>query len=418
MAILKTDPFFIDINLISSTDLQANVTDYVSLLNNFIDECVVNNTYWHTDSHSDPITSKVEFYKLLNKESVPVKDSPEGAKKRDISTKKIIAQNYQDQLNDNVILKSTNGGDVEMDSPTVVNGSITTTKREWVTSGEDIGVQTVGEWKTEVITTGVKKEVEQILEIQKTPPEYQDNLSMSDMSPWFVLWWMEKFYTAHDVVKKDLRELLGDENEYFVNFSDSVGQLKNIQDTRDTTTLPVWDINVDAFGEEHSIPTTTPGVGKYCMQPESLALCDQLSKHTNKKYRKNISKLMEDPSRDEIITGIMPSFSTDSHGNNLVNDYMHPNRLTSFVDTIRDVIQEHLKGLYDVLELLSDRENYMVVNKPKQILMKVEDFTVSVDLLKNAIKSYDTPKTQGTQPRYGKAYKFNQINTNDSVLKI
>ena len=418
MAILKTDPFFIDINLISSTDLQANVTDYVSLLNNFIDECVVNNTYWHTDSHSDPITSKVEFYKLLNKEGVPVKDSPEGAKKRDISTKKIIAQNYQDQLNDNVILKSTNGGDVEMDSPTVVNGSITTTKREWVTSGEDIGVQTVGEWKTEVITTGVKKEVEQILEIQKTPPEYQDNLSMSDMSPWFVLWWMEKFYTAHDVVKKDLRELLGDENEYFVNFSDSVGQLKNIQDTRDTTTLPVWDINVDAFGEEHSIPTTTPGVGKYCMQPESLALCDQLSKHTNKKYRKNISKLMEDPSRDEIITGIMPSFSTDSHGNNLVNDYMHPNRLTSFVDTIRDVIQEHLKGLYDVLELLSDRENYMVVNKPKQILMKVEDFTVSVDLLKNAIKSYDTPKTQGTQPRYGKAYKFNQINTNDSVLKI
>lgn len=418
MAILKTDPFFIDINLISSTDLQANVTDYVSLLNNFIDECVINNTYWHTDSHSDPITSKIEFYKLLNKDGVQVKDSPEGAKKRDISTKKIVAQNYQDQLNDNVILKSSKAGDVDMDSPTVVNGTITTTKREWVTSGEDRGIQTVGEWKTEVKTTGVKKEVEKILEIQKNPPEYQDSLSMSDMSPWFVLWWMEKFYTTHDVVKKDLRELLGDENEYFVNFSDSVGQLKNIQDTRDTSTLPVWDINVDAFGEEHSIPTTTPGVGKYSMQPESLALCDQLSKHTNKKFRKNISKLMEDPSRDELITGIMPSFSTDSHGNNLVNDYMHPNRLNSFVDIIRDVIQEHLKGLYDVLELLSDRENYMVVNKPKQILMKVEDFTVSVDLLKNAIKSYDTPKTQGTQPRYGKAYKFNQINTNDSVLKV
>ena len=229
---------------------------------------------------------------------------------------------------------------------------------------------------------------------------------------------MEKFYTAHEVVKKDLRELLGDENEYFVSFSDSVGQLKNIQDTRDTTTLPVWDINVDAFGDEHSIPTTTPGVGKYCMQPESLALCDQLSKHTNKKYRKNISNLMEDPSRDELIVGIMPSFSTDSHGNNLGNDYMHPNRLTSFVDTIRDVIQEHLKGLYDVLELLSDRENYMVVNKPKQILMKVEDFTISVDLLKNAIKSYDTPKTHGSQPRYGKTYKFNQVNDNDNILKI
>ena len=70
MTILRTDPFLIDINLVSTIDLQANISDYVSLLENFADECVLNNTFWHTDSHSDPITSKIDFFTKLNNNQI------------------------------------------------------------------------------------------------------------------------------------------------------------------------------------------------------------------------------------------------------------------------------------------------------------------------------------------------------------
>jgi hypothetical protein len=128
--------------------------------------------------------------------------------------------------------------------------------------------------------------------------------------------------------------------------------------------------------------------------------------------------MMEDPSRDELVTGVMPSFSSDSHGNNLVNDQLHFSRMYQQVEVVDAAIREHLKGLYDVLMLLSDRENYMVVNKPKQIMMKVENFTLAVDLFKNRIKSYELTDDDITISRYGKSAGYNNTGSNDSKLAI
>ena len=416
----KVDPYFIDINLVTSIDLQSNVTDYIDLIEDFAEETALNISYWHTDAHSDPITSKIDFYKKINNGEFKIKENPEGTIKRDVESEQLHNKNYRNQLPDNYIIKTQTGNKYDKPSlkgETTVEAKIVTTQREWKPQS-DAQTQATGKWEMKTTEKEVTFPVDALLEVQKTPKVLQDDFGMKDMSPWFILWWMEKFYTAHDMLKKDLIDVLGEDNEYFVKFSDSVGQLKNTMDAYDTATLPIWDINVSAYGDEFSTPTTTAGVAKYCMQPESLALSQQLSKQTNIHFRKNLANMMEDPSKDDLITGIMPNLSTQSHGNNFVNDYLHPNRMMNFLETVQGVLQDHLKGLYDVLDLLSNRENYMVVDKPKQILLKVENFTRSVDLLKNSIKSFDLKLSEKTRSRYGKSTFYNYDVANTDILAI
>lgn len=420
MAILRTDPFLIDINLVSSTDFQIHLSDYVELLNSFADEVGLNSIYWHTDSHSDPTTSKINFYEQLNNNSVQIAENPDGVKKRDVVGDDLKNKNYRDQLPPGSSLKTdTNSKYGKPDvSGSTANATRSTTEKKWVVTdgGDDTNPGATGKWVTNTTTKNVTHNVTPHLSIQDSPPSFSQAFGMKDMSAWFKLWWIEKFNTSHHVIKDQLKGMLGESNEYFCSFSESVGQLKNVFDAYDTSTLPVWDQDVEAFGTKYSIPSTIAGTAKYCMQPESLALAQQLSKNTNKVFRYNLVNMMEDASRDTITTGPMVSFPTMPHGNNFVHDVNHSSRIFQNLDKISDVLQQHLKGLYDVLELLSDRENYMVVDKPKQILLKVEDFTCSVDRLKQKIKSFEITNTKGTNTRYGKHTRYNNNKTNDNVL--
>jgi hypothetical protein len=418
MSSQTTDPSFIDINLATSLDFQIHLSDYIDLVTELVDEVALNINFWHTDAHSDPTTSKIEFYKQLNAGNVNLKSSKDGVIKRDVTDKQLINKNYRDQLPDQLKIRTSSGnkyGEPKLIGEDQVEVQSITTTRKWT---GDPDIQSVGKWEVETKTVDSKHQVTPLLDIQKSPPEVSSAFGMKDMSAWFKLWWMDKFTTSHDVVKQDLIEILGDENEYFVKFSESVGQLKNISDTFDTSTLPVWDTEVQAYGSTYSIPSTIAGVAKYCTRGEAAAFNDQLSKHTNKVFRNNMVNMMEDPSRDELVTGVMPSFSSDSHGNNLVNDQLHFSRMYQQVEVVDAAIREHLKGLYDVLMLLSDRENYMVVNKPKQIMMKVENFTLAVDLFKNRIKSYELTDDDITISRYGKPAGYNNTGSNDSKLAI
>jgi hypothetical protein len=127
---------------------------------------------------------------------------------------------------------------------------------------------------------------------------------------------------------------------------------------------------------------------------------------------------MENPSKDELELGPLVSFPSMSHGNNLVHDSQHPNRIWGAAETITTVISEHLKGLYDVLDLLSNRENFMVVGKPKQIFLKVEGFTQAVDSLKHRVHTYDSSVDRVTNSRYGKYSRFNNNEKNAARLAV
>jgi hypothetical protein len=106
-----------------------------------------------------------------------------------------------------------------------------------------------------------------------------------------------------------------------------------------------------------------------------------------------------------------------AHGSNFVVDSSHANLMTGMVGTIISIVQAHTLVLYGVLDMLSNRENYMQSQVPKQILTKVEEFTVAVDLLKNRVKLYNMPDTASTpNTLFGKATAYNTNMKNDEIL--
>lgn len=410
----------IDINLVSSVDMLKQLTDYVNILQQFPDETALNHVYWHMNSHSDPISSKIDFFKRLNDGEVVLNGNMNGVEQAKTNEKHLQNKNIRDQLEPDHHLVTKDG---TVTGDPVISGDradVNTYKTDVLWKPVQPGVDHVNsnnEWHEETeVTQLVRASVDDSSDFQRTDTTYSETFGMADMSAWFVLWWMERFYTSHDVVKRDLVQLLGDDNEYFVKFSESVGQLKNIRDSYNTSTMAIGDLQVNAL-QDDSVPTTITGVAKYCTKQETNTLADELSKKTNQLYRRNMFSHCDDCSRDVVINKLL-EIPTSSHGCNLIHDAEHPKRMTRFVDTVRDEIRLHLQDLYKVLELLSNRENYMVTGKPKQIHMKVEGFTHSVDLLKNRIESHDKNEQEVTISRYGKYTHYNKRYKNVNYLAV
>lgn len=418
MSRITTAPDLIDINLLSSIDLHANLTDYVNVLEEYVNESAVNSIYWHTYAHSDPTTSKIEFFKQIATDTLLLKDNPDGVKKREVTAKELHNKNYRDQLPMGVNLKTS--GDGKYGDPSVSGTTAQTyknvTTKEWVnTQGESApeAKHDVGMWEIKNTIVEDTENVQPLSKTQQSNPQPDASYGMNKMSAWFKLWWIEKFNTSHQVVKRDLKEALGEGNIYFTNFSESVGQLKNIQTYYDNCTLPIWDTEFSM-----GIPTTDPGIARYCMKQEALTFSKNLSYHTNKLYRENMKMMMEDASKDILETGPVMYGGGMSHGSNLVTDKSYINKVVGALTIIHLTLQTHLLGLYDVLNLLSDRENYMVVNKPKEILIKVEEFTTSVDRLKRRIQSYSKQNNLGPTPKFGKSGAVNPDRTNAQKLGV
>ena len=423
MAQYRSDPFYVDLNLVTSLELQKHLTDYVDVIENFPEELVVSNHYWHTDSHSDPATSKITFYENLNNNTLQVDGSLHGAMKEKTTENKLKNKNIRDQLRDKHPALTEDGdkyGKVKSSGANLDRIMINVQERGYsktwtpTSSGDSTNPWMNGEWVEKSLPVDSEISVYGPTKLQESKTELPATFGMKDMSPWFILYWIEKFNTAHKIVKSDLIELLGEDNEYFVKFSESVGQLKNLSTVEDNSTLPLQDIDGEAYS---MMPVTTNSVAKYCTKNETDELSEELSWKTNKLYRSNLANLQDDSSRDTIKHNMF-TFSDISHGVNLVEDGKHIARMYAVVETVRNAVQDHLKGLYDVLELLSNRENYMETGKPKQILLKVEDFTISVDILKNKIKSYEKSSSAVTPGNYGKATQYNYDIKNVQPLAV
>ena len=405
------DPQYIDINMVSSVDMLQKMTSYIDLLTTFPDEVALNLTYKHTDSHADPLTSKVSIYEKLNAGELNLKDGTNGVNSVKLVDEQIKNKHIRDQLPQNIHLKtadSSKTGEPVMEGDLQVKAEIRSEIKEWVPVGDPNNISTPGKWSKSSSVTEKTVGIEPLPETNTDAIEISDQFGMKDMSPQFILHWLDKFSTAHKNIKKDLLDILGDDNEYFVRFSESVGQLKNLETYADTSTSPIWDYNIEVFGGDP--PNIAPGVATYNIPAETVALMNTMSFNTNKLYRNNIKNLMEDASRDEVIPGTMPSFSQTSHGNNLVDDGNHNTRMYGLIENVLGSIEEHLKGLYPVLELLSVKENATQSGKPAVIDIKSEDYTIGVDLLKNRIRNFSETRKQttsifGKKTKYGTQYK-------------
>lgn len=420
------DPFYIDVNLVSSTDLLQKVTDYTDLLIKNPTNTAINSMYWHTNAHSDPVTSKIDFYKNLHDGTLSVKENTDGVKKERVVDTDIVNKNIRDQLPENIHVKTSDSskyGDPEMESETVVKGEIRTRTKTWVSTKTDPMISTPGKWQIESNTTDVKAQIEPLPEANTQELEIKEQSGLKDMDAWQTLWWIEKLNTTHEIVKQSLLETLGDGNEYYTEFSESVGQLKNVDDyVYDSSTTPVWDTSDEgefAFGET-SIPKILPSIAVYNTSAESRSLSRIMSKKNTILYRKNMINVMEDASADIVRTKCV-GVSTSPHGNNLVCDSIHPSRMVARAGDVIEIIQNHLKGLYKILEMFSNKENYSTVGKPRVVMMKVEKTTQAIDRLKRKVFAAPTGAYTFSEilpPGYfGIPGKYTARQNNDEYLK-
>ena len=113
-----------------------------------------------------------------------------------------------------------------MYGPPDVSGNLAKTKiykytKQWVSvDGDEKNAFSNGQWEKKTLEPEeVDVEVTDRTQVQEDATTLESKFGMEDMNPVFILWWMEKFLTSHHIIQRDIRELLGDDNEYFVNFA-------------------------------------------------------------------------------------------------------------------------------------------------------------------------------------------------------
>ena len=195
MAEIRTDPHLIDVNIATSLAFQKHMTDYIDMVEAFPDETVLSHIYAHMESHSDPISSKIEFYKQLNSKTVKIDESVTGKISSKVTEEQLYNKNIRDQLSNDVQLVTDEGAYGEPS----VSGDKTKVKlteytKVWVPESDGVThANSNGKWTVNQDEPEEQEvEVFDQTEMQKEPFQLESEFGMEDMSPRFILWWMEK----------------------------------------------------------------------------------------------------------------------------------------------------------------------------------------------------------------------------------
>lgn len=421
------DPYYTDINLLNSSHLQAHLSDYHLTLEEYPGETVLSNVMWYSEQYPDPLGVKYfAFLTFTTGTGLPTNALGYSTLPDDIKLDEWISSIKNKTAFDQV--------DYDWVQLEKVDGTTATTKkiekgRTWET---DIKIKaiSVGEWVNAEKTTQSTHEIE----VQDPPAKYgEDTLTISKMTPWVRMYWLEKFRTSHPEVKKKIKKKLkvGAPGvvTFFDNFSESIGQLKNIKSADDTSTLPLWDVDCRTVGP----PIAQNPVARYIMTQESKKFTETLSKESNSIYRDNLKNLTgDDSSMDDIPLTDTGDFSpqlgssTSSHGLNLVSDSEHRVRHARNNITVREKITsmvggpKDISGLAAILEFIDDNVTTSGKNKMTaknlQMNIKVENTTLTVDMFKNKLKLYSKPTTSRSKSYYGKGVQLNNGDVKNSMI--
>jgi hypothetical protein len=210
-------------------------------------------------------------------------------------------------------------------------------------------------------------------------PSFFEGLNNTDLDTFnepFKLYWLEKFWAAHEEVKLDVHKLLGSSNQYYVNFSESIGSITNIEFIKNNTAMSWYDLTNEADGS--NIEYTIPSSSYYKMSDNAILTNFFLSKLTNIVLKTNVRNIIDNIQPGDEQTNI------SAHGCNLIADEQYHERLTEIIDTIKDPIKNSLKGLYDVFMYLKQEINTKYIN-PLKIDVDVEGLNQALTILKNKI---------------------------------
>lgn len=381
------DPYLVDSNVSSTIDIQKKTSNYVDVISEYDDEVVISNTKWYNECTPDPITSDIDFFLQLNNKTFKVLDNNKGGLKLESITtdKDLDKKNIKDELTNVQRLVTDESGNPKKSGDNV-------SARIDVIVPDDNGTSFTTE--TKEIQVPITPEYDKDVDIN-----LQSEVGYDDLEVEFVMYWLDKFRSAHHQVQSDVKDNLSSEDaHYYMDFSESIGQLENVDFLGDSSTT-IQPLDMDS--ELIPPPVMHNSVIDYILPDQTKELSTEFSKKTSALFRKNMIKLQEDASTDEINTDATKetiiSLSTAAHGINLIPDTQHRSRMNNVRSDVVSIIKEFLgeDGLdrvYRYIKNFGSDTNRQTVPKV-QINMKIESSRVDVDLFKNKIQPLTTTST-------------------------
>ena len=353
MNVKTTDPHIVDMHITNCADMQQGLTTFTQVLNDFPTEKIISNIYQYNKVTTDSIYDDIDFYVNLERGFLKIKDNIKGAKTAFTTSTPSISMLYSSLgENERLVLDSFGNPTLRSNNTEVL-----------IQTNVDTQI-----WRK--IDTKINTELSNI------PPK----TGLSNLTTWFLMYWLEKYRVSHKHVKETVLNQLGN-SVYYSNFSESIGCLKNIEFINTSTTTDLTDSSMDS----NNIPYVYPGTINYISTDNSKRVSMELSKQTNFLFRKNVVRVLKDPYDT-------PGDSTKSHGADLVTDEKHYNRMLSSIRDIHTTLQNSLQDMYRVLIFTSNNINSMKV--PAIIYNQyIEGVRVDLDILKNKAKKIVSNRT-------------------------
>ena len=344
------DPKLVHVHVDDCVDLQKIYNDFDTILDQYPNETVISNIHEYTRHKCDSIYHEIDFFVNLERDTLQIKDNTDGEKSFFKNEYPIIGRLYNDlEAGEYLVLD-------ELGNPQYRNNY------------------------TEVLVQQTKFDRNKIInerqfwkKINFTPEEVsgiKQLIGLRSLSTWFIMFWLEKFRISGDLVKSSVLSQLPD-SEFYSNFSESIGNLKNIEFIKQSHTM-----NRQSGGD---IQYTYPGTMNYIMLDREKRAALELSGKVHGVFNNNVNNIAMD-----YDTGNVSSYSS-SHGMSIRPDTDHYGRMSSVKPKIMTTLQQELKKMYDVLLFISNNEN--LLKAPKVVYPKyVENKMVDVGLLKNKVK--------------------------------
>lgn len=203
---------------------------------------------------------------------------------------------------------------------------------------------------------------------------------MDDLSQEFQLYWIKKYLTSHKKIKEEfakLNNVFPDDN-YFQKLSDSIGLLARSDENTLDTHIQMYEttyknINITA-------PFTVPAPHNNKLDQETKQLIHQISRAVNGNFRTNMSKMINVIATAEV-----------AHGENLVTDYKHLQRVKSVGEELIQEITNELGVIYDVIAYIENSFEFdrQVLVDIKNMNTIIRDSKIEIDFLGN--RKEETP---------------------------
>lgn len=205
---------------------------------------------------------------------------------------------------------------------------------------------------------------------------------MGGMQPQFAAQWINTFNTSLQAVQNEVRIQIG-EGTFYKPFSDSIGSLAKIENYFDDSLQLVSDVE----GSQMASPLRYGSSLSNKLHPAVILLHGEMSKKTNLVFRKNLSNIQS-----------KVSSSTKAHGDNLIPDTQHFQRMKSIIPSINQKIQSTFKQLNNVIQYYCNYNPRSGTNNVQyvpsyNITVSVEGTPVNQDLLQNQVQDVESKLT-------------------------